>query len=149
MMLKVIHEKIIDEADRLLAQSFQEWLVQVLAATRPPSQTNDTPDASAYTFSDAMSPAFLQAPFHHDLDDPKVSSCQKLMFSATLTRDPGKVAALDLFKPKYFIIQSPTGNQGGFDGMPLGLAAKTFSIPATLSVNTSPISFTVYANLSF
>jgi ATP-dependent RNA helicase DDX51/DBP6 len=32
--------------------------------------------------------------------------CQKLLFSATLTRDPAKVAALDLHNPEYYVVQS-------------------------------------------
>ncbi|KAG5731150.1 hypothetical protein E4T56_gene20630, partial [Termitomyces sp. T112] len=102
---------VIDEADRLLAQSFQDWLAQVLAATRPPPQTDEflLPGLPTLPTADAVAPAFL-----HDLSYPdisvfptesKFSSCQKLLFSATLTRDPGKISALELRDPKYFIVQ--------------------------------------------
>jgi ATP-dependent RNA helicase DDX51/DBP6 len=33
-------QQVIDEADRLLTQSFQNWLVQVLADTRSPPAAN-------------------------------------------------------------------------------------------------------------
>ncbi|KAJ3006413.1 hypothetical protein NUW54_g3946 [Trametes sanguinea] len=45
---------VIDEADRLLAQSFQDWLAQVLAATRPP-RPSDGHRASDFT-SEASAP---------------------------------------------------------------------------------------------
>lgn len=61
----------------------------------------------------------------------KESSCQKLLFSATLTRDPGKIAALDLRDPKYFIVQ---GNKG--DSEPVNLVMEKFTMPATLKVST-------------
>lgn len=69
--------------------------------------------------------------FRTDIDDRKVSSCQKLLFSATLTRDPGKVAALELRDPKYFVVQSQS--QEHTDAKDLGI--ETFSMPATLTVS--------------
>lgn len=126
---------VIDEADRLLAQSFQDWLAQVLAATRPPRQTPSgfpiADLAELNTYPDAVAPAFAQ--LHPFMDIPtfymerKESSCQKLLFSATLTRDPGKIAALDLRDPKYFIVQ---GNKG--DSEPVNLVMEKFTMPATL-----------------
>jgi ATP-dependent RNA helicase DDX51/DBP6 len=52
--------------------------------------------------------------------------CQKLLFSATLTRDPAKVASLDLASPRYFIVQSSAN--------PLTAAAvgSSFALPAEL-----------------
>lgn len=55
----------------------------------------------------ALSPLFLPN-ISTDYDDPKQSSCQKLLFSATLTRDPARIAALGLRDPKYFVVQSST-----------------------------------------
>ena len=59
-----------------------------------------------------MAPAFLHllrdVPYvRTDIDDPKESSCQKLLFSATLTRDPAKISALGLRQAKYIVVQSP------------------------------------------
>ncbi|KAJ7183175.1 DEAD-domain-containing protein [Mycena filopes] len=109
---------VIDEADRLLAQSFQEWLVQVLAATRPPSQESSLPGVISEHY-DAI-PSFVT--------ERKESSCQKLLFSATLTRDPGKLAALELRNPKYFVVQETTDTAGVLD-----VAMDKFTMPATLS----------------
>ncbi|KIY64567.1 DEAD-domain-containing protein, partial [Cylindrobasidium torrendii FP15055 ss-10] len=122
---------VIDEADRLLAQSFQDWLAQVLAATRPPA-TNAF-DAFALNPSDSLAPAFH--PYSHPslsaelwVPEQPQSSCQKLLFSATLTRDPSKLAALDLHNPKYLVVRSKTTSTNGI----LDLAMEKFALPDTL-----------------
>ncbi|KAH7909502.1 DEAD-domain-containing protein [Hygrophoropsis aurantiaca] len=130
---------VIDEADRLLAQSFQDWLAQVLAATRPalhhqPQALSRGHVSTEIPFADALAPNFLgclQAnSFVADNDETKHSSCQKLLFSATLTRDPGKLAALDLRSPQYFVVQSDTA--AGIDE-PVGVVTDRFTMPATLN----------------
>ncbi|KAI0041203.1 P-loop containing nucleoside triphosphate hydrolase protein [Auriscalpium vulgare] len=128
---------VIDEADRLLAQSFQDWLAQVLVSTRPPPASDAIPPApgtSSIPCADALAPAFMHllpdAPtYHTDLDEKKEPSCQKLLFSATLMSDPGKIAALELRDPQYIVVQSPTGDHA--EGI-LGVALEQFSMPATL-----------------
>ncbi|TDL25649.1 DEAD-domain-containing protein [Rickenella mellea] len=108
---------VIDEADRLLAQSFQDWLAQVLAATRPPPRlsslnpklTHHSTDQESIPHHDALSPSFLHActtipDVRTDFDDQTFPSCQKLLFSATLTSDPSKIAAMGLRDAKYFIV---------------------------------------------
>ncbi|THH16979.1 hypothetical protein EW146_g3744 [Bondarzewia mesenterica] len=54
---------VIEEADRLPAQSFQDWLAQVLATTRPPLSVSYLENASSLSSSlpypDSLSPAFL------------------------------------------------------------------------------------------
>ncbi|KAF5392243.1 hypothetical protein D9757_001476 [Collybiopsis confluens] len=128
---------VVDEADRLLAQTFQDWLSQVLAATRPPKQlpnhtlkdllsslslsSTDNPpqNISLSTSPDTLSPSFLHLLPYPSIPsfitEHKQSSCQKLLFSATLTSDPGKIAALELRNPKYFIVQggSSADTEGG------------------------------------
>ncbi|KAJ7510426.1 DEAD-domain-containing protein [Mycena galericulata] len=127
---------VIDEADRLLAQSFQDWLVQVLAATRPPSGEPSVPSYSVaggfLQYHDAVAPAFRTllpyAAIPSFVTEHKESSCQKLLFSATLTRDPGKLAALELRNPKYFIVQEKNDGPGVLD-----VAMDKFTMPATLT----------------
>ncbi|KAG6877780.1 hypothetical protein C0993_003981 [Termitomyces sp. T159_Od127] len=130
---------VIDEADRLLAQSFQDWLAQVLAATRPSTRTEDLPSPGLIPQSDAVAPAFLHNLPYPDIPvfatESKASSCQKLLFSATLTRDPGKIAALDLRDPKYFIVQE-SKKEGVLD-----VVMEKFSVPATLTVKLKPLIF--------
>ena len=146
--------QVIDEADRLLAQSFQNWLAQVLAATRlcgntttqdpyspslkhdddnldasPTSPLNDLmPDGVAPTLTTYL--PFPVVPVAHMVH--KMTSCQKLLFSATLTRDPSKIAALDLRDPKYFIIQG--SDQGDSGTQILDIVMEKFSMPSTLMV---------------
>jgi len=148
---------VIDEADRLLAQSFQDWLSHVFAATRPPLGVEDVFNkyhgpsfqdmegaSSALPRADALAPAFLHPQdntlqVRTDIDEKREPSCQKLLFSATLTRDPSKLAALNLHNPKYFVVQgraeAPTANadvdmeQSGV----LDLVMEKFSMPTTLT----------------
>ncbi|KAH7925484.1 P-loop containing nucleoside triphosphate hydrolase protein [Leucogyrophana mollusca] len=140
-----IFASVIDEADRLLAQSFQDWLAQVLAATRPSSlhrpeiltplsPHTPTVNANDIPFSDALAPHFLsqwkKAAFVADIDEKKESSCQKLLFSATLTRDPGRLAALDLRNPKYFVVQSRMAEDKDKE---MDVITDRFTMPATLN----------------
>ncbi|KAI0255114.1 P-loop containing nucleoside triphosphate hydrolase protein [Lactifluus subvellereus] len=130
---------VIDEADRLLAQSFQDWLAQVLAATRPPAYVGadaalGDETATPVPHPDALSPAFLHLlrggpGVRTDLDEKRESSCQKLLFSATLMNDPGRIAALELRTPRYVVVQSSSGNQ---ESGVLGVAMGKFSMPNTL-----------------
>lgn len=76
-----------------------------------------------------------------DLDDKKHSSCQKLLFSATLTRDPSRIASMGLREPKYFIVQavgtdssSAGGRVGGGRSAPDMLVSEKFTMPQTLTV---------------
>jgi len=127
---------VIDEADRLLAQSFQDWLTQVLAATRPPAhvEAGAISEEASIPYPDALSPAFLHllrggSAVHTDLDEKRESSCQKLLFSATLMNDPGRIAALELRSPRYVVVQSSSESQ---ESGVLGVVMEKFSIPATL-----------------
>ncbi|KAJ3555698.1 hypothetical protein NM688_g2432 [Phlebia brevispora] len=136
---------VIDEADRLLAQSFQDWLAQVLAATRLTASDPNAPLAdekgevgNTLPHPDSLAPAFLDQSrnvphVYTDLDDEKESSCQKLLFSATLTRDPSKIAALNLKEPKYFVVQFQSENVGSKEEGVLDLVMEKFSMPATLT----------------
>ena len=129
---------VIDEADRLLAQSFQGWLTHVLSATRPPSHVESgvaRDEEAPIPYPDALSPAFLhlrgEPAVQTDLDEKRESSCQKLLFSATLMNDPGRIAALELRKPRYIVVQS--SSQSHASGV-LDVVMEKFSMPATLKV---------------
>ncbi|CAG8616479.1 15105_t:CDS:2, partial [Acaulospora colombiana] len=139
--------QVVDEADRLLTTSFQEWLKQVLTALRPPPQpVSFTPNGSktnslfdALPIPDGIAPSWMPA-FGSEIDEEAHSSCQKLLFSATLTRDPAKIAELQLRKPKYFIVRERIGqNTGtGMDvDLDVGIYEESFETPATLRKNVS------------
>jgi ATP-dependent RNA helicase DDX51/DBP6 len=147
--------QVIDEADRLLAQSFQEWLAQVLAAIQPPprnlsvpgkdpsrSNGSETANSEDMLTHDALAPAWththpLISDIPTDLDDDKQISCQKLLFSATLTRDPSKIAAIGLKDPKYFVVQGAGADADAEkpEDHPM-LLEESFAMPATLKVRT-------------
>ncbi|EIW57320.1 DEAD-domain-containing protein [Trametes versicolor FP-101664 SS1] len=137
---------VIDEADRLLAQSFQDWLAQVLAVTRPPRPSDDTRSEASTPPShttprphpDALAPAFLHllrgAPYTRtDIDERKEPSCQKLLFSATLTRDPAKIAALGLRAPRYIVVQGRKSAAATKEEGVLDFVMEKFTMPATLT----------------
>ncbi|KAF9565973.1 ATP-dependent RNA helicase dbp6 [Mortierella alpina] len=116
---------VIDEADRLLNQSFQDWLYHILTAIHPsPDRKLLGADGSntiqikrdkhGFPIHDAVAPGFLSSFFElpeSDVEDPKALSVQKLLFSATLTRNPAKIASLQLSDPQYVAVQ-----EGGQDG---------------------------------
>lgn len=144
--------QVIDEADRLVTEAFQDWLAQVLAATRPGSSSLTqpssiispllTPSSSSFDLTiprhEALHPAWIpDSSFSTTLSDLSVqekkhSSCQKLLFSATLTRDPSKIIALNLHEPKYFVV----GSDGavGMTETGEGAIGETFAFPSTLKV---------------
>ncbi|KAF9266507.1 DEAD-domain-containing protein [Marasmius fiardii PR-910] len=139
---------VIDEADRLLAQSYQNWLTQILAATRPPkpsthycvedllngSEGELTPPSCVK--HDALNPAFMHLLPYPDVPsffpERKETSCQKLLFSATLTRDPAKLALLELRDPKYFVVHRRPGKPGTLDNSVLDVVTERFTFPDTL-----------------
>ncbi|BGP19970.1 hypothetical protein JCM10213_006747 [Rhodosporidiobolus nylandii] len=153
---------VVDEADRLLTQSFHDWLPTVLAALKPPSSTpapSAEDDESAPALAAAASQleagaqkpqglktADAMAPLWWDAEGREGrmvqaegierchGSCQKLLFSATLSRDPAKIDALQLSRPIYISVE---------DALDASLDAaldagdvdeeKRFTFPATLT----------------
>ena len=95
---------------------------------------------------DAVAPAWLHTLPYPDipsfLAERKEPSCQKLLFSATLTHDPSKTAALELRNPKYFVIQD--SKKGDFESGILDVAMEKFSIPSKLTVIDNHDSLAAY-----
>ncbi|KAJ9058740.1 ATP-dependent RNA helicase dbp6, variant 2 [Entomophthora muscae] len=113
---------VIDEADRLLSDNFSDWLPKVLAVLeqkpefplprtvetntiyRPLSLGGHGPTSVPGLSHDAVNRDITPSdPLH--LFSHTAPQIQKLLFSATLTRNPGKIAALKLQQPKYIAIQ--------------------------------------------
>lgn len=112
---------IIDEADRLLSQSYHGWIQRVLDCVHaPPRLSKRNNDHSSIhldpvTYRRSEQDAFVET-ISSSLADDGVSSigtgassdvCQriqlrKLLYSATLTKDPQKLSSLRLVNPKYF-----------------------------------------------
>lgn len=98
--LKYLRYLVIDEADRLLNQSFQNWCQTLISSIEMHQiKTND------------ISNTWSLKP-------------QKLIFSATLTTDAGKLSHLKFEKPRLVIINNQEQ-----------MVNEIFSVPATLSEN--------------
>lgn len=109
---------IIDEADRLMNQSFQDWLPRILHEIE---EGNDAGDVQVK--GDAIAPRLALS---DGISVRAPSPTQKLLFSATLTRNPGKIASLNLFKPLYIAVQhAPNEDEDDDD-------AGKFTLPSTL-----------------
>ncbi|GAA5931083.1 uncharacterized protein JCM15063_002539 [Sporobolomyces koalae] len=101
---------VVDEADRLLTQSFHDWLPTILSALRPTSSESFIEPGSKLARADAMAPAWWDAEgkigrVPTDFDERSQPSCQKLLFSATLSRDPANIDALHLNRPIYVSVE--------------------------------------------
>ncbi|CAG8482841.1 12832_t:CDS:10 [Funneliformis caledonium] len=116
---------IIDEADRLLNQSYQDWLIHILKSTQQINGVESGKDTigfnlddsigASFNNDDAISSSIMGALFNlpkMDASETKVSAIQKLLFSATLTRNPAKIASLRLVKPQYISVQSLHKDEG-------------------------------------
>ncbi|TPX59249.1 hypothetical protein PhCBS80983_g02560 [Powellomyces hirtus] len=126
---------VIDEADRLLNQSYQDWLIHVLQAAEQPAR--DAPPVAVPTdlqsshwarlgfkVNDLHLPVHSVQTHRHALSSTAVATStstdttqlatphfihhytplQKLLFSATLTRNPAKIASLHLYNPTYVAV---------------------------------------------
>eukprot|EP00798_Chlamydomonas_sp_ICE-L_P014822 gene14822-20875_t len=85
---------VVDETDRLLRQSYQEWLPHVLGHLEAASHTQKAWATACSTYS-AFGGKGAEMPFSH------MHRVVKLVVSATLTRDPSKLQRLALHCPRY------------------------------------------------
>ncbi|KAK4049972.1 ATP-dependent RNA helicase dbp6 [Microbotryomycetes sp. JL201] len=88
---------VVDEADRLLTQSFHDWLPAILNGLKP------TRAAAASDQSSVLAPDWLEA--ERADQRTELGLCQKLLFSATLSRDSAKIDALQLNRPIYISVE--------------------------------------------
>ncbi|XP_031097808.1 DEAD-box ATP-dependent RNA helicase 1 [Ipomoea triloba] len=90
---------VVDETDRLLREAYQSWLPTVLQLTRPCDMLfpSDSFSPSAFSSLKTIRRFGVERGF-------KGKSCPrlvKMVLSATLTQDPGKLAQLDLHHPLF------------------------------------------------
>ena len=104
---------VIDEADRLLEKSFQQWVEVVLP------ELEYMPNLS---------------PLEQKLDIcspfPRRREMRKIVLSATMTKDVGKLAALRLRRPKLVILESKMAMDNV--GIMLDETHETVELPSTL-----------------
>lgn len=124
---------VIDEADRLLGQSFHNWAQRLRSSLEGPS-AGEVSSALSTARQLAALPPRSTAAYDPARAEPVV---QKLLFSATLTREPGKLAELGLRDPVFIDVRDEAAAEAAAkqDGSvvpsstaPLG----HFSLPATL-----------------
>ncbi|KAJ2805935.1 ATP-dependent RNA helicase dbp6 [Coemansia furcata] len=118
---------VMDEADRLLGETYQDWLPKVQSFIEAPvspsalTTTADIPIPDACTSRDPESKLDLLA-----RPPPRI---QKLLFSATLTQDPAKIARLKLVRPLYISIT----DEGKKDTSATAGPSATYTFPSTLT----------------
>ncbi|KAI9690259.1 MAG: ATP-dependent RNA helicase dbp6 [Bathelium mastoideum] len=110
---------IIDEADRLLNENFQQWVDIVMSALEKPK-----PSASAELLAQLWLP-------------PEKRNIQKIIVSATMTRDVSKLNSLKLWRPKMIALEGvetsnvsdDLGRISGGRGNELPATLREFAVP--------------------
>ncbi|KAJ2786729.1 ATP-dependent RNA helicase dbp6 [Coemansia interrupta] len=115
---------VMDEADRLLNEANEEWLSKVHTAIEQESLSGNS--SNIYTPASSNASTMRRADLQLDPLVQPPPRIQKLLFSATLTGDPAKLARLKLVNPLYIAVTSDE------DGDLSGPAAK-YTFPSTLS----------------
>ncbi|KAK6007198.1 hypothetical protein QM012_006206 [Aureobasidium pullulans] len=114
---------VVDEADRLLDQSFQEWVAKVTAALdvqRPLFTPN--PEIAALRHSMPRRDRYVR----------------KVILSATMTRDISKLSALKLRRPTMIVVKTETETTLDHEAT-VTVGAENFELPTTLSEFAVPV----------
>jgi ATP-dependent RNA helicase DDX51/DBP6 len=123
---------VLDEADRLLHQTFQNWTELVIKEITTPKVLQTKFDLKALLDSTDELPIIGQRHVDALFGDtsPSVTrNVRKLIFSATLSYDVGKLTALGIKDPEIISVQAGTEEQTGEEEK--GDDA-VFSVPTTL-----------------
>ena len=91
LSLKHLQYLVVDEADRLLGQSFYDWLPNIHAKLAATEQ--DNVPAEFDTFSSLLCPT------------TSMPMLQRVLFTATMTRNPKKIASMRLASPLYVAVK--------------------------------------------
>jgi ATP-dependent RNA helicase DDX51/DBP6 len=124
--LKALRFLVVDEADRLLRQEYQNWLPEVLHQTEQQQQQhvsshqsslhlllqqqqhqhqpNQTQHQNLQPYSSSSSSSSSSMPLLPYGSSSSRPRCVKLIVSATLTRDPGKLLRLGLHNPRFLTL---------------------------------------------
>ncbi|KAF2843729.1 P-loop containing nucleoside triphosphate hydrolase protein [Patellaria atrata CBS 101060] len=129
--LKDLSWFVIDEADNLLNQSFQEWVGIVM------TEINSVPSLSDMFDSSTTQP--IRPKQSQIVGNARI---KKVVLSATMTRDLNKLNKLNLHRPRLVVVQAAdkpeTGNPAG--EMNNGSAtAKALNLPSTLKEWAIPV----------
>ena len=114
--LKHLQWLVIDEADRLLNESFQEW-VDVVMSSLDARKVPETFGPSGRLLSELGFPVENKEP-------------KKVVLSATMTRDVSKLNSLRLANPRLVVVGSTDGTDADKEGLSHG--EERFTLPTTL-----------------
>ena len=118
---------VIDEADRLLDQSFQNWVKQI---------------------NDALENPGMEKPWSRKLYDVQRERLQKryvrkVILSATMTRDVSEISALRLRQPSMVVVTDASKDSKTLDGVDAVVGAINdqgfFELPAGLAESAVPV----------
>lgn len=151
--LQHLHFMVVDEADRLTGQTYHNWIGRVLDAANTGSVATWNEIQDARPINNHKVPPLREAPngCSYDLDmvtwrrggmlgdespfntnesNVVASVCRpvqlrKLLYSATMTKDPQKLAGLHLVNPKFFDARYLKESEAGKDN-------KRYSMPSQL-----------------
>lgn len=99
LTLAHLHFLVIDEADRLMAQAFQNWLPRVLLASRTTASSSQSATVTpASTARPSQSHPWMHTSIHVPL--------RKIVCSATLMTDVQQLTALNLYRPRLFALSA-------------------------------------------
>ena len=117
---------VIDEADRLLEESFQEWIDIIMPALAYQAPLNPMDQQLEHTF--------------RLVNERKV---RKIVLSATMTKDIGKITALQLRRPKMVLLESTqqpqTNEEEPSTEQPIVGLEQDIQLPPTLTEIAVPI----------
>lgn len=119
---------VIDEADRLLNESFQEW-VDVVMNSLDAGKSSQAAGPAGKLLADLRLPLEKKEP-------------RKVVLSATMTRDVTKLNSLRLVNPKLVVIgktDKDTGTEEVEDGTSKAQEAESFTLPPTLKEFSVPV----------
>ena len=120
LSLKHLQWLVLDEADRLLDQSFNDWLAMVLGSINNAVDLDASVRAwDQYSCDETLALmdryGFDPLLSHAKLSPAPVVHLRKMLFSATLTRHPGKISSLRLNNPRLFVTSSASPENGNAD----------------------------------
>ncbi|KAJ2162153.1 ATP-dependent RNA helicase dbp6 [Coemansia sp. RSA 552] len=102
---------VMDEADRLLGDAFQEWLPKVQSSIEAASgSASSGASVGRVPGPDACTQRRLG--MDAGLLDRPAPRIQKLLFSATLTQNPAKISRLKLVRPLYISVANTAASDG-------------------------------------
>lgn len=113
---------VVDEADRLLDESFQQWVDTVVPELEYMAPLDET-----------------QTWLNHTLRILRKRPMRKILLSATMTRDVGKLAALKLSNPRLVMLESSGQDDVDSEMQEAGAGETSFTLPDTLTEIAVPI----------